>query len=73
MLLSAELFLCCASTLIFFYLPVLILATTVICMELQVCLSQVVGLQEVVHHTNDCIGPLSCLRSLIDKVVDLPK
>jgi len=72
MLLTAELFLCCASTLIFFYLPVIILTTTVICMELQVCLSQVVGLQ-VVHHTNDCIGPISCLCSLIDKVVDLPK
>ena len=52
-------------------LPVLVLPTTVVCMELQMGLSKVVGLEEVMDHTDDCVCPLSSLCSFVNEVVDL--
>lgn len=66
MLYATELIIGCV-----FFVPVLILTTTVVCMKLQVGLSQVMGLQKVVHHANYGVCPFSSLCSLVNKVVDL--
>ena len=66
MLYATELIIGCV-----FFVPVLILTTTVVCMKLQVGLSQVMCLQKVVHHANYGVCPFSSLCSLVNKVVNL--
>ena len=68
MLYATELTIACV-----FFVPVLILTTTVVCMKLQVGFSQVMCLQKVVHHAYYGVCPFSSLCSLVSEVVDLKK
>ena len=59
MLYATELNIACV-----FFVPVLILTTTVVCMKLQVGLSQVMCLQKVVHHANYGVSPFPVCAAL---------
>lgn len=52
-------------------LPILVLPTTVVGMQLQVGLSEVVGLEEMVYHADNGVGSFPCLCGFIYQVVNL--
>ena len=52
---------------------VLVLPHTVVCMQVNICFSQAMLLEEVVEQRdNNCVGPLPCVAGFVDEVVDLP-
>ena len=50
---------------------ILVLAWTIVCMQVEVDFSQTVCGKEMVDHADDTIGPLSCIHSFVNEVVDL--
>ena len=55
------------------HVPILVLSTAVICVQMQICFPHAVVLKEVMQHTNDAVCSLSGVHCLINKVVHLNK
>ena len=55
------------------HVVVLILARAIVSMKVKVGLSQIVGLQEVVYHADDVVGPFTGVYGFVNKVIDLLK
>ena len=55
------------------HIPILVLSTAAICVQMQISLPHAVVLKEVMQHTNDAVCSLSGVHCLINKVVHLNK
>ena len=55
------------------HITVLVLARTIVSMQMQIGLAKTVGVEKVVQHADDAVGSLSGVHCLVNQVIDLLK
>ena len=55
------------------HITVLVLARTIVSMQMQIGLAKTVGVEKVVQHADDAVGSLSSVHRLVNQVIDLLK